>query len=132
MVQVDHPADREGGCDNPGKVGAAVRGPPIARLHQATLRPVPHESEAVGTRIEERSNVVSIDRLDAIRAVDEREDWNSSCTSSWRFPTWKQNSRCGVGLGSPHSTNRRFCFVHDQVDWVATHRSGLESPLRHH
>jgi hypothetical protein len=25
-------------------------------------------------------------------------------------------------------TNRRFDLVHDQVDWVATHRSGLESP----
>jgi hypothetical protein len=29
------------------------------------------------------------------------------------------------------NTNRRLNLVHDQVDWVATHRSGLESPLRH-
>jgi hypothetical protein len=35
------------------------------------------------------------------------------------------------GLLCWDKTNGRLNLVHDQVDWVATHRSGLESPLRH-
>ncbi len=35
------------------------------------------------------------------------------------------------GLRYDNSKKGRLNLVHDQVDWVATHRSGLESPLRH-
>jgi hypothetical protein len=36
-----------------------------------------------------------------------------------------------AGLRYEHSENRRFDLVHDSVDWVGPHRSGLESPAGH-
>jgi hypothetical protein len=42
-------------------------------------------------------------------------------------PDTEAGSSTFAGLGSGHSANR-FDLVHDQVDWVGTQRSGLESP----